>query len=109
MNLMNTSSLLRPILLFGGTLFLILLCPEIAQAEAFKGGFISSGTEKALFFAFFLFVIFLVGSAIAILIGIWQWLQTGKKDRLKAYLPKVFLTLFIGLIILFVLFVGAIF
>ena len=98
----NLSRFTRFGLLSLGTFFLTTL-PHWAQAEAFKGGLVPSGIDKALFFICFIFGILLLGSFIALLVGIWEWLQTGKKDKLKAYLPKAFLALFMTIIIIFVL------
>jgi uncharacterized membrane protein YidH (DUF202 family) len=72
-----------------GIFFLLTTFPYIAHAEAFKGGFLSSSTEKALFFITIgLFIILIIGGFF-ILKGTWEWLQTGKTDQLKIYLPKI--------------------
>ncbi|MFK7799197.1 MAG: hypothetical protein AB8E82_17230 [Aureispira sp.] len=103
MNFQKTFKFAKTNLLIGVLLSLITI-PYSAHAEAFKGGLLSSSAEKALFFIFVLFVIAMLLGGVSLLLGIWEWLQTGKKDKLKRYFPWIFLLLIGTLVITFVVF-----
>lgn len=103
MNFQKPSKFAKTNLLIGVLLSLIIL-PHSAHAEAFKGGLLPSGAEKALFFIFVLFGIAVLLGGIFLIRGTWEWLQTGKKDILKKYFPWIFMLLIGTLLIAFFIF-----
>lgn len=92
-----------PIAFLNSCFLFLLLLPTAAHAEAFKGGFLSAGQEKALFFLLFLVIIGAVVGATLVLTGIWEWLNTGKKDKLKKYIPLILVGFIVLALVCFVL------
>lgn len=82
--------------LFLGTLFLTAL-PYYSHAEAFKGGFMTSGQEKALFFIVLLILI-------ALIVGIGKAMRFSYKNRIRddgrVSTASLIILIFIGLLLM---------
>lgn len=105
---MPTPALSRPLCSFLMSLWLLFI-PSLVQAEAFKGGFLSSGEEKTLFFVALLIFIVLLISLLGTLRGIWEWLNTGNSDKFKRAFQRFLLAILgvaLALFLLFMSFLG---
>lgn len=98
MRTLSPTKLLKKNRILGSIVFLATF-PHTADAEAFKGGLLPSSAEKTLFFIFVLFGIAALLGAVFLLMGTWEWLQTGKRNMLKKYFPWIFVLL-IALVLL---------
>ena len=96
-----SSRFVRVPVLFLGTLFLTAF-PYYSHAEAFKGGFMTSGQEKTVFFVLLLIVI-------AIVVGIGKAMRASykKSAREEGQVSTVSLIILIFLGVLLMTFLGS--